>query len=494
MTRINPYNFVPLPDGGPDRSQGYPGLYRYQQKNYSGELICILEAFSPLITLDQRRYDLCILMDQKGQRLKKQVKGGDQTDYAPIKVFRFMRNTLGIPIIPGSSLKGMIRTVFEAMTSSCSNLLKNKGISTKSKSDKRAYAYEVPDGYDTAPCLELGNLCPACRLFGAAQKEDLHCQGRLAISDAEFISGNLAEQRCVLKELSNPKPHHAPTYAISMKDRLYLRGRKFYYHQNNANHFHIPQHRSNDRSVALDEYALPGCKFKFSVHLSDVTPEELGLLLLAIELCQGLGHKFGLGKAIGLGSCRIEIDVSQSRLFKGGNRYCPDGPQETSAEEWYVLKKGPDRLPDELVEVLRLNKPEEARRNSNEICYPGFGDYPQTPINAQGFFSNEPLSPGTPANWPPQDCLNQRRKKETANLKIPAPIKEETWKGALLTWTPGNQQITAVCQERKATACGKDLVPDSLAKNLFEKRRGVTTTVIVEPIGNAFRIIRIERE
>ena len=52
MKVINPYNFVPLKSGGPDRNLGYPGLHRLHENRYSGLLVCALTAISPLVSLD----------------------------------------------------------------------------------------------------------------------------------------------------------------------------------------------------------------------------------------------------------------------------------------------------------------------------------------------------------------------------------------------------------------------------------------------------------
>lgn len=73
----------------------------------------------------------------------------------------------------------------------------------------------------------------------------------------------------------------------------------------------------------------------------------------------------------------------------------------------------------------------------------------------------------------------------------PAKPKVETWSGATLSWSPGNQTLTAAWQGQKATGTGKDLVPDCYHKKLFEKKKSVTATVEVDKVGNALRVIRV---
>jgi CRISPR-associated protein Csm5 len=88
----------------------------------------------------------------------------------------------------------------------------------------------------------------------------------------------------------------------------------------------------------------------------------------------------------------------------------------------------------------------------------------------------------------PRSDSVERKTKEPAQKVEPT----EVWSGAVLTWSPGNQQLTAVHQNKKASAQGKEMVPEALHKHLLVKRKSVTATVTVQAVGNAFRIIDIE--
>ena len=48
-------------------------------------------------------------------------------------------------------------------------------------------------------------------------------------------------------------------------------------------------------------------KFEFEIHYNSLTDKELGLLIQTIELKDGFGHKLGMGKPLGLGSCEMKI-------------------------------------------------------------------------------------------------------------------------------------------------------------------------------------------
>lgn len=71
------------------------------------------------------------------------------------------------------------------------------------------------------------------------------------------------------------------------------------------------------------------------------------------------------------------------------------------------------------------------------------------------------------------------------------PVPQEVWEKAPLTWNPGNQTLTAASENRKATCQGKEVIPPTLQIRLVGKRKTITAQVTVEPIGNAFRIIKI---
>ena len=136
-------------------------------------------------------------------------------------------------------------------------------------------------------------------------------------SDATLGAGDLVAGRHYLRELSSPKPHHAATYSTNGRDGGEIAGRKFYYHHKQPPAFFVPLTECTERSSAVDEHAPEGTMFSFQVQIINLARGELGGLLLALELEQGLGHKLGMGKAIGLGSARIEVDVGKAG---SGNR------------------------------------------------------------------------------------------------------------------------------------------------------------------------------
>ena len=365
MKPINPYNFVPL-ESGPDRFE-YPGRLKFHKDRYSGMLKCTLEALTPLISIDQRNYSFHNLINGNGK----------------IKVFNFLKNYKCDPIIQGSSLKGMLRSIYETITDSCMTLACTHGKSIKCSNDIREYEYQNIGNYHNNKCSNIKALCPACRLFGIIGSDDLHCQGRVRFSDAVLKQGELIKKRTYLKVLSNPKPHHHATYGKSKHPKGLIAGRKFYYHHGKFPKFSVNE-RNARRSIAIEEYTKVGNKFEFEVYVENLDKEEFENFILALELYEGLGHKLGLGKAIGLGSCCITVGRDQSSITIGSDRYQKwDSTKDTT---WHSLKKDKEELPDALIEVLRLNKEDD----DGEIKYPpNFMNYPNQPIDAKGFFSED---------------------------------------------------------------------------------------------------------
>ena len=96
---------------------------------------------------------------------------------------------------------------------------------------------------------------------------------------------------------------------------------------------------------------------------------------------------------------------------------------------------------------------------------------------------------------PAADSAADEDREEDTPAEAPTASEEivrEVWSGAHLAWSPGNQTLTASWEGKKATVTGKDLVPKPLHTKLFQKKKPVTAIVEVEPIGNAFRIVSIE--
>ncbi len=79
----------------------------------------------------------------------------------------------------------------------------------------------------------------------------------------------------------------------------------------------------------------------------------------------------------------------------------------------------------------------------------------------------------------------------TPKSPAPPPPAQEVWEKAFLTWNPGKQELTAAGSGNKKAVCkGMELVPPEHQARL--KKKGLQASVTVEPLGNAWKIIKIE--
>ena len=98
--------------------------------------------------------------------------------------------------------------------------------------------------------------------------------------------------------------------------------------------------------------------------------------------------------------------------------------------------------------------------------------------------------------WPERTII--AREGQTAAAPIvkvpPSPPERIVWNSATVTWNPGNQTLTAQGDGKKAEvklAADKSLVPETLHKKLFVKKEAVKADVVVEQQGNSWRVVDI---
>lgn len=392
---VNPYNFVSLKNG--ESKRGAPVLWHDLGELYTGRLVCTLEAKSPLFTADQRTP-------------APNGAGGQ-------KVFRFLRNGADKPIIQGASIRGMVRSVFEAVTNSCLPLAATEG-GVKLGKRTREFSFK-PLGEEHMRCRGPESLCPACRLFGAIEGETLHLRGRVVFTDAVLDQGCSLQEAYKayirLAELSAPKPYHYAIYSGNGLCNGSIAGRKFYYHHEGFEEPEDVGDRWSKRACGIEEYAPSGARFDFDVLLNGLTDEELKTLVRVMVLEEGLGHKVGMARPLGFGSCSITIKWDESRVHRGGERYKKDGGESVKADE---LKKEAEAvtIPDELMGLLRLDKHEHA-----EIGYLRYNNYKGVGIDKNGCYmrGGHGGSGGSSVRVESSDKKSSKEDRRSANKRPP---------------------------------------------------------------------------
>ncbi|HEY9804245.1 MAG TPA: RAMP superfamily CRISPR-associated protein [Leptolyngbyaceae cyanobacterium] len=189
--------------------------------------------------------------------------------------------------IQGSSLKGCIRSVYEAVTNSTLAVITSR------------YKDKIPT--ERLPCGNKEQLCPASRVFGA-----LNWQGLLDFNDAKCESVGFTTG--FMPSLYRPRPDESNAYFIRGK----AAGRKFYYHTIRA----IDKGQNSGIPVqqAGREYT-----FTTQIHFRNLLAEELGTLLIILgqDSKYPLALKVGGGKPIGMGTMTVNIDrIEQPQNLK----------------------------------------------------------------------------------------------------------------------------------------------------------------------------------
>lgn len=228
--------------------------------------------------------------------------GGSSNTHSPL-----LSN--GKRIIPGSSLKGVLRSIAEIVGGGCFVAGKCDALSSQ-------YC-----------CNKVDNLCICCRMFGAMERGSnarVH-RGKVCIGEAK-IEDDITREDNFSVLLDNQGISHVPFYKRDDENNINPLSRKLY--------FHHTQITDSDRvsekfmSVPADTSArawkiralLPEHTFNFDVQFHNLTEDEFKLLLYSINLEENVSvtvagepksgpmfHKIGNAKPFGMGSCKLTI-------------------------------------------------------------------------------------------------------------------------------------------------------------------------------------------
>jgi hypothetical protein len=174
-----------------------------------------------------------------------------------------------VPFIPGTSIKGAVRAVVEAITPSCERV-------------------SVPGRHGRA-CRGADALCPACRIFGAPG-------WRATISFGDLVSKD---------SRGEPQPIRvAQRYSFRNAPR---RGRRLY------------RPKPEDPLPAKEEElaVVPArSRFRGAIYLDGIDETGLGLIFLALGVPpKGLPYlRLGAGKNRGLGI--VDAEVRFARVYR----------------------------------------------------------------------------------------------------------------------------------------------------------------------------------
>ncbi|MCX7991569.1 MAG: TIGR03986 family CRISPR-associated RAMP protein [Proteobacteria bacterium] len=188
--------------------------------------------------------------------------------------------------------------------------------------------YRVP--YSKA----VGDLLPSCHKEDNSSTVDMAVAifgnekdfaGRVTFCNAKIVEReNFLLSTVTPKILSAPKPtcfqHYLeqdrPDYTDPKKIKglknynspgAKIRGHKLYWHKSNPDYIEkdIENIKSHPTQYTRITPVKQGVKFKGRIYFENLSDVELGALLTALDLPDGLAHKIGMAKPLGLGSVKI---------------------------------------------------------------------------------------------------------------------------------------------------------------------------------------------
>lgn len=288
---MNPYDFVRIDWNRPPERREPVWHNRLTDKEgkhlYSGSIELDIYAETPLFIADPRT-----------------------APSDPHRAAQSIKNRQGQYIIPGSSLKGMLRTVVETLGNGCLTLFDGR------YEGHVNYQREVPAAFQK--CDKNTDLCIACRIFGMLKERTSGVfLGKVNIGDAvvDTEAFHLHEPIYTFASM-NPKPHHDAFYLD--ETRTHIAGRKFY--------FHHEELLTSETASKYNRYIQPldyNTKFHVCIDFTNLEEDEFGALLLAVTLDENMRHKIGYGKPLGLGT--INMSPTSLTLIDYAARYTKPG-------------------------------------------------------------------------------------------------------------------------------------------------------------------------
>ncbi len=361
---IAPYNFVRLPD---EIALPPQVLDEYNQdvfKGLSGYINLDFKVLSPLYIRGMMNPKEYLIF---GKNKLKEIPKTQREQYLKTiaKFFSYDNHHR----IPGSSLRGMFRTIIEVISFSKPYEVTDKKIRKPGRGNRRFLYQYTPkdlmpdyitqgqienenedcskDGVENKDVFDLSEL-----LFGFVRKSGnstIAKGGRVFFEDGLVKNPGNKEER-IPKILGTPKPSAYPIYLEQSTpdnpDNLHnydddntttqIRGNKFYWSKGND-----PIWWTDNITPNLETRITPispGANFYSRIRFENLTKVELGSLLWVIDL----GHKethclrLGMGKPYGLGAVRIsDFDV---HFINREDRYNQLGFSEEEGEKEIALE------------------------------------------------------------------------------------------------------------------------------------------------------------
>jgi CRISPR/Cas system CSM-associated protein Csm3 (group 7 of RAMP superfamily) len=256
--------------------------------------------------------------------------------------------------IPGSSLRGLIRSLIEILSYSKMTFVSpnNNLIPKKIRPEARQKFFNglpsaiVRDAINEEHFMKKSpDFCE--ELFGYIGEKSK--SGRVFFEDSFVKKGDIE----VLKEFKILLAPNTEAYRSYMesegKRKPRIRGNKMYWHSTQL-WVNTQKGKNNENILNSGRVVKKDSTFKGTIRFDDLTRIELGSLLFALNLPDGCAHKIGMGKSIGLGSISFQIkNLLQIDSYKRyntlfSNSNWDDGINRLDVEHVVNLKKEFERF------------------------------------------------------------------------------------------------------------------------------------------------------
>lgn len=256
--------------------------------------------------------------------------------------------------LPGSSVKGMIRSRYEAITYSCTSaprVPKGRGDLWEVRSSTGIKYARFRNGLFRTEVFRVcssDEMCPACALFGRMSQ-----RSRVTVTDfhapvqGEFALFDLPEQ-------FGPNIHHVGAAKIISNERSHDRGsdQLFEVSTLKGRKFALGQGRRVENAKPQPVEVIPaGTILQGQIRFMNVMPMELGGLLAAIGKTPASKLKIGAGKCYGLGRMSLR---SMTVTLRNRNTI-PQGEQEQAWRAAFEAAQS-DRFPIGEETLVRIHQ------------------------------------------------------------------------------------------------------------------------------------------
>ncbi|HHY65665.1 MAG TPA: hypothetical protein GX517_00440 [Alicyclobacillus sp.] len=250
----------------------------------------------------------------KLRTLTQLIVGTGEYELSDDRFVRAIQREQGIPVIPGSTVRGVLRQYVELLSKSC--------VLYTDENTPTSLSCKTPSKEGRA------GVCPACQLFGIVGKK-IALSGLVSAGTFRPI-GEAREEDVQIPQLYRPQHPHK-------ENNIYFR--KVYCHGNPK---YILEAVRNWKDRRSEQFRAVSAQVEFAgyVDVENCRPEEVGLVVLALGAVpqHSFDIKMGYGKPAFFGSVRARVEEAYQYDPAGGERRpLPTDTLWTWAEQYLDL-------------------------------------------------------------------------------------------------------------------------------------------------------------